>query len=59
MTMTLNLIYLIIFLFLFLHNLKTTISSLSIFNILITALWLLCFILQTLDIFIPYYATKI
>lgn len=59
MTMTINIIYLFIFLFLFSYNLKNTISSPSVFNILITALWLLCFILQTLDIFIPYYATKI
>ena len=59
MTMTLNLIYLIIFLLLFSYNLKTTISSLSTFHIFLTALTFLCSILQTLNIFIPYYATKI
>lgn len=59
MTMTINLIYLVIFLLLFSYNLKNTISSLSTFNIFVTSLWFLCFILQTLDIFLPYYATKI
>lgn len=57
--MDINIIWLAIFLLLFSYNLKTTISSLSTLNIFLTSLTFLCFILQTLDIFIPYYATKI
>lgn len=59
MTMTINLIYLIIFIFLFSYNLKNTISSLSTSNIFLTTICFLCVILQTLNIFTPYYATKI